>query len=174
MLYIQALMKDQNTETDYSKYELKSINILEELSEEVNKELKQVNKEKDNFNNKNKLNSRNKKIINKNKNKALLNAQDVLLNLCKPDKKLIEKEILNMKYILNWSGLKVNSNFEDDEIKVIENEKEFIFSKKKFFSNKFFKKKLSEIYSKELGFDVWVKVKFFQDDNYLVKILRKN
>lgn len=166
MLYIQALMKDQNTETDYSKYELKSNNMVEELSEE--------NKEKDNFNNRNKLNSRNKKIINKNKNKALLSAQDILLNLCKPDKKLIEKEILNMKYIFNWGGLKINSNFVDDEIKVIENKKKFIFSKRKFFSNKFFKRKLSEIYSKELGFDVWVKVKFFQDGNYVVKILRKS
>ena len=166
MFYIQALMKDQNTETDYSNYELKN-NIDEGLSVAVLEE-------KDNFNNRSKLNSRNKKFINKKKNNALFKAQDQLLNLCKPDKKLIEKEILNMKYIKNWYGLKVNTNFEEDEIKVIENKKEFIFSKKKFFSNKFFKKKLSEIYSKELGFEVWVKVKFFQDGNYLVKILRKN
>lgn len=167
MFYIQALMKDQNTETDYSNYELKNNNMVEELS-------KETNKEKDNFNNRNKLSSRNKKFINKNKNNALFKAQDQLLNLCKPDKKLIEKEILNMKYIKNWNGLKININFEDDEIKVIENKKEFIFSKKKFFSNKFFKKKLSEIYSREIGFEVWVKVKFFQDGNYLVRILRKN
>ena len=166
MFYIQALMKDQNTETDYSNYKLKN-NIDEELSVEVLEE-------KDNFNNRSKFNSMNKKFINKNKNNALFKAQDQLLNLCKPNKKLIEKEILNMKYIKNWNGLKVNPNFEEDEIKVIENKKEFIFSKKKFFGNKFFKKKLSEIYSKELGFKVWVKVKFFQDGNYLVKILRKN
>ena len=164
MLYIQALMKDQNTETDYSKYEFKKSNFSEELSDVV--------EEKDNFNNKSKIKI--KKKINKNKNRALFTAQDILLNLCKPDRKLIENEILNMKYVKNWGGLHININFEEDEIKVSENEKDFIFSKKKFFSNSFFKKKLSDIYSSELGFDVWVKVKFFQDGNYQVKILRKN
>lgn len=165
MLYIQALMKDQDTEIDYSKYELKNNDNLNELKVE----------DKDNFNNRKKTFEKKKKVFNNKKNSALLSAQQQLLNLCKPKKNLIESEIFKMKYIKNWDGLKINfNNFEDDEIKVIENNKEFIFSKKKFFSNKFFKKKLSEIYTKELGFNVWVKVKFFQDGNYLVKILRKN
>ena len=172
MLYIQALMKDQDTDVDYSKYNDNIKNNNEVINEKILENKKTENKlnTKINFNNKTYKNK-----TYKNKNSALLKAQDHLIKLCELKKESLNDILLKLKYVKNWSGPILNICCKEDDIIINENNKKLKFSKKKFLMNKFFRNKLSDKYSKELGLEVYIKIikQKHDDDNFTIIVLTR-
>ena len=103
---------------------------------------------------------------------ALLAAQKILISKCKPSKKF-DKIIKNSLKDPNWKGLRLTVKIEDDEIMVRKNEKNYKFSKTKFFTNKVFKYNLINSFTKEYGDKVWIKI-YKKESDFKIFVCRNN
>lgn len=189
MSYKSILVKNVPTEElDEISNNDKSVNYITETStmdtDFLNKkvEKKYVNKNKVNvLNRKFKVKNNDKGNNNYQKNnekfKALLEAQNKLIKLCKPSKDDADEINLAIRHINNWSGKNIIIDCSNDLLVKI-NEMKYSFSKSKFFKNKKFRDKLMKEYSKNFNCDVWVKIfkKDKKDDNneYVININKKH
>lgn len=96
--------------------------------------------------------------VNRNdKYKALLKAQKQLISKCLPSKdfdKIIKKNLGKS----SWKGVTLTMTIKNDNIKVIYNENEYTFSKKRFLSNKVFKYNLIRSFNEKYNNKLWIKV----------------
>ena len=183
MSYKSMLIKNVSTEEldEISKND-KSTNYSTESptrnTEFLNK--KNVKKYRNNKNN-NKVNVLNSKFKgndkkNNDKFKALLEAQNKLIKLCKPKKDDVDEINLAIKHVNNWSGKNIIIDCSNDVV-VKMNEKKYNFSKSQFLKNKKFKDMLMKEYSKNFICDIWIKIykKDKKEDNneYIININKK-
>ena len=171
MSYIKALIKnlDQssvNYETSDTDNEV-DINDENQSQEQVNK-----NQSKEQVNKNQSKEQVNKNTSNNEKFEALLDAQNFLINKCKPSNKfdkIIKKSLKDSK----WKGLRLTVKIDDDEINIRKNENNYQFSKTKFFSNKIFKYNLIKSFTKDYGDKIWIKI-YKKDDDYKIFVCHNN
>ena len=118
------------------------------------------------------------KVINtatKSKIQALFKAQEELISNCLPSKSEIEDIKLSLSHVEKWEGKRIYIDTSDDEIKIKHKNKNYIFSKKQFFSNNKFKFNLVKKYNNILNSSVWVNIKEkeIQDVNHHIITIKK-
>jgi len=99
---------------------------------------------------------------------ALSTAENKLLNQCIPNKDKIDDIITNMTYLKNWKGYTHYVDISTDVITVDNHN----FSMKRFLDNRFFKKKLYEIYGKKIG-DVYLRTFVTSDNKFKIVISKR-
>ena len=157
MSYIKALIK--NLDPSSLNYETSDTDNEIEVENQVENQV--TSKSKDN-----------KKKGSNEKFEALLTAQKILISKCKPSKKF-DKIIRNSLNDSNWKGLRLTVKIEDDEIIVRKNEKNYKFSKTKFFTNKVFKYNLINSFTKDYGDKIWIKI-YKKDSDFKIFVCRNN
>ena len=105
-------------------------------------------------------------------NKLLNQAKVQVLDEIKITSDDIENITTNLQYVHNWNGFtkKFSDIFKEDNIVMIDNDKEYKFSKKHFLTNKFFIKELTYNLKNLLG-NVYVKT-IIKDNDLIVKIMK--
>jgi hypothetical protein len=154
MSYIKALIKnlpESNNNSDTSDTD-QEVDQEVDLKVEVNK--KYIRNDKHN----------------QEKFKALLEAQNQLIEKCLPSNR-IDTVIRKSSNNENWKGIKLSLNIDQDNIFVEKNNKKYTFSKKQFLQNKVFKYNLIKSYTSKYGENIWIKI-YKEDENFKIYVSR--
>jgi hypothetical protein len=156
-MLMKNVPEDQIKSFKIINYENDESQQIESLSKE--KKEKKEKKDKVHFKkHKGKVLGFKKKNNDKNKNKPLFKAQDILIEECIPSKDVIDDIKMSLNYVNNWEGKRLYIDTSNDNIEIEHNKKKFVFSKKRFFSNKVFLNnlvlKLSSLFDKEIWLNV--------------------